>query len=108
MGASDSTTPWVECITRFAGDHPTQPGHFPDYPLIPGAVLLEEILSAIRQSEPLSYPLEVIQVKFMQPVRPDHSVTIRWCAQALDQFKFELYLHGTPTPAVAGTLRSRP
>lgn len=38
---------------NFAADHPTAAGHFPGNPIIPGALLLAEVLHSIAQAEGL-------------------------------------------------------
>jgi 3-hydroxymyristoyl/3-hydroxydecanoyl-(acyl carrier protein) dehydratase len=51
--------------------HPSLPGHFPDHPVVPGVVLLEEIVMAIRAWQPAARILGFQAVKFLQPVIPD-------------------------------------
>jgi len=34
----------------FSADHPVAAGHFPGNPIIPGAMLLDEVLQAIRDA----------------------------------------------------------
>ncbi len=52
-------------------DHPALAGHFPGNPLIPGALLLDEVLHAIEQAQsatpPQAWQIEV--VKFLRPAR---------------------------------------
>ena len=52
--------------------HPSLPGHFPGNPIVPGVVILEEVLAQIGQSldEPLVLS-NVPSVKFHSPLRPD-------------------------------------
>jgi len=52
-------------------DHPCLPGHFPGRPIVPGVVLLEQVLDAIESAHgPLAPPLRLPQVKFAQPLLP--------------------------------------
>jgi len=43
----------VERLITIRRDHPSLPGHFPGNPVVPGVVILEEVLEAIRQTEPV-------------------------------------------------------
>jgi 3-hydroxyacyl-[acyl-carrier-protein] dehydratase len=63
----------------FAPDHPAAQGHFPGNPVIPGALLLSEVLLAIEAD--LGRRLEcckVRSVKFLRPVRPGDRIRIEY------------------------------
>lgn len=56
-------------------DHPSLPGHFPGRPLVPGVVVLDQVLDAIDAAHArlgLAPPraLRLPQVKFLQPLLP--------------------------------------
>jgi 3-hydroxymyristoyl/3-hydroxydecanoyl-(acyl carrier protein) dehydratase len=58
-------------------DHPCLPGHFPGRPVVPGVVVLERVLEAIGQAGgPVSAPLRLPQVKFLQPLLPGQRAQI--------------------------------
>ncbi|HXM84513.1 MAG TPA: hypothetical protein VN899_01840 [Stellaceae bacterium] len=93
----------VEII--FAADHPAAQGHFPGNPIIPGAVLLDEVLGAIGASAGSGVDaFEILSVKFLRPVRPGARVTLRWENGASGQIKFQCHL-APDQPAATGTLR---
>ncbi len=68
-------------VTRHvAADHPAFAGHFPGQPLLPGALLLAEVLEAIRSRPALAARLGprpvLAAAKFLSPVRPGAVLTI--------------------------------
>lgn len=77
---------WHSLEVRFSVDHPTAAGHFPGNPIIPGAVLLDEVLQAVASGGEWS---AIRSAKFLQPVRPGEAVLIRWEAGSDGQAKFE-------------------
>ena len=60
-------------------DHPALAGHFPGNPLVPGVVLLTELLSILEQEAGMKPgPLELSSVKFLRLLRPEEPFTLRW------------------------------
>ncbi len=54
-----------------AAEHPAYAGHFPEAPILPGVVLLDEALAAIAPLYALAGDaVEIVSVKFTRPVRP--------------------------------------
>ena len=51
-------------------DHPSLPGHFPGRPVVPGVVVLEQVVAAIEAAHGPLPPLRLPQVKFVQPLLP--------------------------------------
>jgi 3-hydroxyacyl-[acyl-carrier-protein] dehydratase len=81
----------------FAVDHPAAQGHFPGNPIIPGAVLLDEVLHAIGAGVPAaSAGCEIRSAKFLRPVRPGDRVIIQWSAPSSGEIRFECLLQGQP------------
>lgn len=73
----------------FAADHPTSAGHFPGNPIIPGALLLAEVLRCIAQAEGLRLnSCNVKAAKFLAPVRPGDSVEIEYKASPQNAIDF--------------------
>jgi len=73
----------------FALDHPAGPGHFPGNPIIPGALLLAEVLRAIVVQ--IDRPLLLGQIKsakFSYPARPGECVAIDYTESTSDQIQF--------------------
>jgi hypothetical protein len=84
-----------------AADHPALPGHFPGSPVAPGALLLAQLDSVLRERG-----LRVVgctRVKFVMPVLPDVRYALDIAIADLDAVTFTMKL---PTGlAASGTLR---
>jgi 3-hydroxyacyl-[acyl-carrier-protein] dehydratase len=64
----------VRCA--ITADHPSLPGHFPDAPLVPGVLILDEVRAALLDWQK-DYELAAIRtVKFLQPLKPEQPFTI--------------------------------
>jgi 3-hydroxymyristoyl/3-hydroxydecanoyl-(acyl carrier protein) dehydratase len=64
----------VGCVIR--ADHPSLPGHFPDAPLVPGVVILDEVLEALIEWRQNFQLAGIRTVKFLAPLKPEHPFTI--------------------------------
>ena len=102
---------WKSREHHFDAAHPAASGHFPGNPIIPGAVLLDEVLRAIfLDCEGAARPVEVRLAKFLAPVRPGNHLIIRWVQARDREIRFEcrvgdnrlcltgLIILGTATP----------
>jgi 3-hydroxyacyl-[acyl-carrier-protein] dehydratase len=57
--------------------HPSLPGHFPGTPIVPGVVLLDEILAALTEWRRRGSRVTAIHaVKFLAPLKPQQPFTI--------------------------------
>lgn len=57
-------------------NHPSLAGHFPGCPVVPGVVLLDEVLSRLSCTQ--AGPVRLISVKFTAPVLPGQEVAVEW------------------------------
>ena len=57
-------------------DHPSLPGHFPGRPIVPGVVILDEILAALTEWRERSHVTVISAVKFLAPLKPDQPFVI--------------------------------
>ncbi len=77
--------------------HPSLPGHFPDQPVVPGVVLLEETLACLPPGAML------LTAKFTAPVLPGVTVDVASRTTAPGRIAFACteagrpVLHGTAT-----------
>ena|SRR5205809_6404269 len=82
-------------VRRMIGpDHPSLPGHFAGAPIVPGVVILDEILAALTEWRQNSRVTVINAVKFLVPLKPDQPFTI--CLAANDhaegQVDFRCYI----------------
>lgn len=78
------------------GDHPSTDGHFPGNPIVPGAMLLSEVMGAWEGL--LGGPLQSSNVKvakFLSPTRPGDCVSIQFERVGVDDVKFECVVNDT-------------
>jgi 3-hydroxyacyl-[acyl-carrier-protein] dehydratase len=83
-----------------ARDHPAFAGHFPGQPLLPGVVLLGEVLELLLRETPEAIGAQpcISAVKFLAPVRPGASLEIRWTAPGQERLRFEVWRHAEGDP----------
>ena len=91
-------------------DHPSAAGHFPGNPIVPGALLLSEVIHAWEKIIAASLESTTVKVaKFLSPTRPGDSVTIHFDTITPGQVKFQcsvaeiLVLSGTFDYSIAST-----
>jgi 3-hydroxymyristoyl/3-hydroxydecanoyl-(acyl carrier protein) dehydratase len=68
----------MESALPVAADHPAYPGHFPGNPILPGVVVLSEVLAAVAASSgrpPSAWTLA--NAKFLSPVTPGTALVLR-------------------------------
>jgi 3-hydroxymyristoyl/3-hydroxydecanoyl-(acyl carrier protein) dehydratase len=78
---------------RIKADHPSLPGHFPGRPVVPGVVLLDEVLTLLQAAHP-GQAAELPQVKFLRPVLPNETVTVQAAASAMGRVSFLACVQG--------------
>jgi 3-hydroxyacyl-[acyl-carrier-protein] dehydratase len=65
-----------EAIRIIRANHPTLPGHFPGAPLVPGVVILDEVLATLIEWRQDSQLTGIRMVKFLVPLQPEQVFTI--------------------------------
>lgn len=69
--------------------HPAAQGHFPGNPVIPGAVLLSEVLIAAQSQLGAGLsPCRILSAKFLAPVRPGDRLVIELSGVDAARFRF--------------------
>lgn len=80
-----------QTILKIAADHPAFSGHFPGTPIVPGVVLLDEVLHAIVIDTGLDETAwQISSVKFLSPLKPNEIVIIEHEQLANGTLKFEV------------------
>ncbi|MBT2321104.1 acyl-CoA synthetase [Variovorax paradoxus] len=108
--ASDGTP--VQLTHEVPPDHPAFAGHFPGQPLLPGALLLSEVLEAVQGVPALAARLgehpTLAAAKFLAPVRPGSTLVIDLVpeAGASRGLRFELRSAGVLAASGRWTPRS--
>jgi 3-hydroxyacyl-[acyl-carrier-protein] dehydratase len=65
----------LQSMIEVAEDHPAFAGHFPGFPVLPGAVLLDEVLQAVQSQRGIDLAQwRITSAKFFGPVRPGDSL----------------------------------
>ncbi|PYL49778.1 MAG: hydroxymyristoyl-ACP dehydratase [Verrucomicrobia bacterium] len=65
-----------ETSRRIPADHPSLAGHFPNIPIAPGVVVLDQVAAALLEWRKGCQLIGVPFVKFLAPVKPGQSFTI--------------------------------
>ncbi len=60
----------ITCRREIPVDHPAFAGHFPGQPILPGVLLLAEVLEALRAEGQGLGALAIANAKFLAPVGP--------------------------------------
>ena len=71
-----------EVRRAISADHPSLPGHFPDMHLVPGVVILDEVLGALLEWRKDCQLTGIRTVKFLVPLKPEQTFAI--CFSASD------------------------
>lgn len=69
-------------VITVAADHPALEGHFPGNPILPGVVILAEVLAAAEREGHAIDGCSVRSAKFLSPARPGDRLRIALTARA--------------------------
>ena len=78
-----------------AKNHPAIPGHFPGNPIVPGVLILDEVLRAAEQWRGQLRLKCVESVKFAAPLEPGTAFSIELHGEDESHIAFECRLDGT-------------
>lgn len=81
----------MESALHLAADHPAYAGHFPGRPILPGVVVLAEVLAAVAGATGRGVAeWSLASVKFLQPVTPGEALTLAHSATDRGGVRFEV------------------
>jgi 3-hydroxyacyl-[acyl-carrier-protein] dehydratase len=68
----------MEALTTLtiAAEHPALAGHFPGAPILPGVVLLDEIVHALQEADGAAVAWRIGAAKFVSPVHAGETLTL--------------------------------
>lgn len=67
----------MQSALEISEDHPSFAGHFPNFPVLPGAVLLDEMLKIIEQARGIDLlQWHIASAKFLDAVRPRDKLVV--------------------------------
>ena len=90
----------MQCALAVAADHPAFAGHFPGFPVLPGAILLDEALCAIAMARGIDLRhWNIGSAKFHGTVRPGDSLVLEHEAPAPGSIRFTLRAGNPEVPA---------
>ena len=88
-------------------DEPSAIGHFPGNPIVPGAVLLREVMRILARDDEAN-GCEIRSARFYHPVRPGDCLTMSWDTSADGVTSFTCSMGTAGQTVLSGTLRLRP
>jgi 3-hydroxyacyl-[acyl-carrier-protein] dehydratase len=78
-------------------EHPALAGHFPGAPIVPGVLLLDEMLRAVEaQGGAAGAGWRIGTAKFLKPVRPGEMLTLQHEALPNGSVRFSVLRAGEP------------
>jgi 3-hydroxymyristoyl/3-hydroxydecanoyl-(acyl carrier protein) dehydratase len=78
-------------VLDIAADHPAYDGHFPAFPVLPGAVLLDVALAAIQQARGIDLTAwQIASAKFLAVVRPGDALAVEHEAPGAGTIRFTI------------------
>jgi 3-hydroxyacyl-[acyl-carrier-protein] dehydratase len=98
-------------LLTVSAEHPALTGHFPGAPVLPGVLLLDEVVRAVEIASGVhGARWRIGTAKFVRPVRPGETLILGHERQANGSIRFSILragqpvAHGVLLPIAAGEL----
>ena len=93
--------PKLESLFLIGHAHPALPGHFPGMPVVPGVVVLDQVLGVLATLVEIdAQRVDLPQVKFVEPLLPGQVAHIKIEVET-NRAWFRVERHATPGTSVA-------
>jgi len=103
QSADVGTNSPMKSTLEIAADHPVYAGHFPSFPVLPGAVLLDAVLAAIQQARAIDVThCRIAVAKFLAVVRPGDPLSLEH--EASDNGAIRFTIRSLERTVATGTL----
>lgn len=66
----------MDSIFTISAGHPSLSGHFPGRPLVPGVVILQQVLARLATSQPQLSVSGIRKLKFLRQLSPEESFLV--------------------------------
>jgi 3-hydroxymyristoyl/3-hydroxydecanoyl-(acyl carrier protein) dehydratase len=76
--------------------HPALAGHFPDRPIVPGVVILDEVLALLARLEPPRRASGIVSAKFTAALAPGVACRVAFEPRADGSLRFACVAAGRP------------
>ena len=87
----------AQTTLTITAEHPALPGHFPGAPIVPGVLLLDEMVRSVELESGVQEPRwRVGTAKFVKPVRPGETLTLEHERLANGSLRFSVARSGEP------------
>jgi 3-hydroxyacyl-[acyl-carrier-protein] dehydratase len=84
---------------EISAEHPSFAGHFPEFPVLPGAVLLDEALQVIQRQRNVDLTLwQIASAKFLDAVRPGDALRLEHDAPKGGLIRFTILARDRAVP----------
>ncbi|HIC40732.1 MAG TPA: hypothetical protein EYO74_04940 [Piscirickettsiaceae bacterium] len=72
-----------------SSSHPSIPGHFPGNPIVPGAVIIENVIQAFSRLDDFKKVVSISTVKFIKPIATNQRVDVHFRSISAELIAFE-------------------
>jgi len=88
---TDAPADLMHSVLEVPEDHPAFAGHFPNFPVLPGAVLLDEALKVIERERGIDLTQwQIASAKFLDTVRPGDALRLEHAATGNGVIRFTI------------------